>query len=212
MDMQEKTAVKCVIEYKVNTEFDNVVHKRISMICRPQYKNLISHNYVLLAILLYSCTSDIIVGISHIIWHIMRRIRELDITNKVVCSLFSNYIKMMLTHLSLVPHICVNELGQHQFRKWLVAYPAPSHYLNQCWVIDNWTLRNKPQWNSNQNTTLSIHENASENIVCEAAAILSRGRWVNALKPSDVCMRHYARLSLVQTMGYPLFGTKTLQN
>ena len=51
----------------------------------------------------------------------------------------------------------------------------PRHYLNQCCAIDNWTLKNKFQWNSNQNTKLFIHENASENIVCEMAAILSRG-------------------------------------
>ena len=56
----------------------------------------------------------------------------------------------VLTHLPVVPHICVNESGQHWFRSWLVAYSAPSHYLNQCWVIDNWTLRNKPQWHFNQ--------------------------------------------------------------
>ena len=56
-----------------------------------------------------------------------------------------------------------------------IAYPAPSHYLNQCWVIVNW---NKHQWNCTQNTTLFIHENASENIVCEMAAILSRETWV----------------------------------
>ena len=63
-------------------------------------------------------------------------------------------------------------------------YSAPSHYLNQCWIIVNWTLRNKLKRNFNQNTKLFIHENASENIVCEMAAILSRGRrdkraWVN---------------------------------
>ena len=27
---------------------------------------------------------------------------------------------------------------------------APSHYLNQCWVMLNWTLRNKLQWNFNK--------------------------------------------------------------
>ena len=37
---------------------------------------------------------------------------------------------------------------------------------------------NKHQWNFNQNTKLFIHENASKNIVCEMAAILSRWRWV----------------------------------
>ena len=45
-------------------------------------------------------------------------------------------------------------------------------YQNQCWVIDNWTLRNKLQWNFYQNTTFFIHGNASENIVYEMAAIL----------------------------------------
>ena len=55
------------------------------------------------------------------------------------------------------------------------AYSAPSHYLNQCWVIVNRTLRKKVQWNFNQNTKLFIHENASENIVCEMAAVLFRG-------------------------------------
>ena len=29
---------------------------------------------------------------------------------------------------------------------------APSHYLNQCWLLANWTLCNKLQWNFNQNT------------------------------------------------------------
>ena len=78
-----------------------------------------------------------------------------------------------LTHLPLLPHICVSEWGQH----W--SYSTTSHYLNQCWVIVNWTLRNKLQWNFNKNSKLFIHEKASENIVCEMAAILSRGRRVN---------------------------------
>ena len=100
-----------------------------------------------------------------------------------------------LTHLPLVPHTCiwVRESGQLWFRYWLGTYLAPSHYLNQWWNIVNWTLRNKLQWNFNQNTKLFIHEDASENIfctkafihedasvniVCEMATILSRLRWV----------------------------------
>ena len=55
-----------------------------------------------------------------------------------------------------------------------MAYSVPSHYLKQCWVSINWTLRNKLQWNFNWNTNLFIHENASENTVCKMAAILSR--------------------------------------
>ena len=79
---------------------------------------------------------------------------------------------------ALVLHIYVSESGHHWLRKWLVAYSAPSHYLNQWWVIVNWTLRNKLQWNFNQNIKLFIYENASENIVYEMAAILSREGWV----------------------------------
>ena len=45
-------------------------------------------------------------------------------------------------------------------------------------LVDNWILRNKLRWNLDQNTKLFIHKNASENIVCETAAIFSRGRWV----------------------------------
>ena len=39
--------------------------------------------------------------------------------------------------------------------------------------------RNNLRWIFYQNTNLFIQENASENIVCKKAAILSRGRWVN---------------------------------
>ena len=53
----------------------------------------------------------------------------------------------------------------------------------------NWTPGNKLKWNFNQKTKLFIHENASENILCEMVAILWRGRWVNSLRPSDAYMR-----------------------
>ena len=85
------------------------------------------------------------------------------------------------TYNPLVPHICVSKSGQHWFRQWPVAYSAPSHYVKQCWDIVKLTLRNKLKWNFNQNTKLFIHENASECIVYEMAAILSWGRWVNVV-------------------------------
>ena len=50
-----------------------------------------------------------------------------------------------------------------------------SHYLNQCWVIINWTLRNKLQRNCNQSAKFPNRENASENVLCAMASILSRG-------------------------------------
>ena len=96
-----------------------------------------------------------------------------------------------LNPLPLVPHICVSELSKLCFRQWLVAFSASSHYLNQSWFIVNWTLRNKFQWNLNQNTKLFIHKDAFENVVYEMAAILSRGRCVKA----SHCMPYYVRHS-----------------
>ena len=47
-------------------------------------------------------------------------------------------------------HICVGNLNI------IVAWSAPSHYLNQCWDIVNWTLRNKLQWNCKQYSYIFI--------------------------------------------------------
>ena len=69
--------------------------------------------------------------------------------------------------------------NHHWFRQWLVAWSAPSHFLNQCWDIVNWTLRNKLQWNFNRYSNIFIQENAFENGVCERASILSRPQCVN---------------------------------
>ena len=83
-------------------------------------------------------------------------------------------------------HMCVGQPGQHWFREWLVAWTAPSRYLNQCWNIVDMTLRNKLQWNINQNTKLFFHKNVFENVVCEMAAILSRERWVKCMNCCDL--------------------------
>ena len=48
---------------------------------------------------------------------------------------------------------------------------APSHYLNHCWNILNWTLGNKLQWNFKWNSNIFIQENAFENVGCEMASI-----------------------------------------
>ena len=64
------------------------------------------------------------------------------------------------THLLLMLHIWVSKMGQHWFRYWLVACLAPSHYLNRCWLIVNWTHENKFQWKSNQNSIIFIKKNA----------------------------------------------------
>ena len=56
---------------------------------------------------------------------------------------------------------------------------VPSHYLNQCWHIANWTLSNKIKWNFNCNMKIFYQKFAFENIFCEMAAILFRPQSVN---------------------------------
>ena len=46
---------------------------------------------------------------------------------------YGNPTRAPVKSSSVMPQVCVNELDQHWFREWLVAYLAPSHYLNQCW-------------------------------------------------------------------------------
>ena len=77
---------------------------------------------------------------------------------------------------------------------------APSHYLNQCWIIVNWTFGDRLQWNFDKNTNFFIHKNASENIVCKMVSILSRGRWVNSLWPSDAIRWQGTESTLAQVM------------
>ena len=57
-----------------------------------------------------------------------------------------------LTHLPLVSFVCVNELGRHRVMAWRCS--VPSHYLNQCWLIVNWTPGNKVQWTLNRNSVI----------------------------------------------------------
>ena len=70
-------------------------------------------------------------------------------------------------------------INDHWFRQWLATCTAPSHYLNQCWNIVNWTLGNKLKWSLNQNLYIFLQENAFENAVRKTAAILSRPQCVN---------------------------------
>ena len=74
-----------------------------------------------------------------------------------------------------VMHICIGNLNIISSDNGL---SPPSHYLNQCWNIVNWTPRNKLQWNVNRNSNIFIQENPFENGVWKMAAILSRPQCV----------------------------------
>ena len=73
--------------------------------------------------------------------------------------------------------------GAHGIKRklWNVALSVPSHYLNQCRNIVNWSIMNKLQWNFNQNYNIFIQGNVFESVVCEMASILSRPQCVIGL-------------------------------
>ena len=83
-----------------------------------------------------------------------------------------------LTHWGRVMHICVRKLTTIGSDNGFVPWTEPSHYLNQCWYIVNWTLRNMIQLNFSRNQNIFIQEKALQNDICEMASILSRPQCV----------------------------------
>ena len=69
-------------------------------------------------------------------------------------------LKYFVTHPGWVMHIFVRKIKYHWFRYWFVTWSTPSHYLNKCQFIINWTIGKKFQWNLNKNLQLFIPENA----------------------------------------------------
>ena len=57
-------------------------------------------------------------------------------------------------------------------------WTTPSHYLNQCWYIVDWTLGNTLQWNLNRIIYMFIQENKFEKVVWKMAAIYSQPQCV----------------------------------
>ena len=55
-----------------------------------------------------------------------------------------------------------------------LSWSVPSHFLNHCWNIVNWTLANKIQRNLNRNLHIFTQENVIQNVFRKFAAILSR--------------------------------------
>ena len=58
------------------------------------------------------------------------------------------------------------------------AKPLSKPTLGYCQLV---SLGTKILWKFDENTKLFIHENISENVVCEMAAILARGWWVKRI-------------------------------
>ena len=77
------------------------------------------------------------------------------------------------THWGRVTRIC-QLTNQHWFRKWLVAWSAPSHYLNQCWDIVNWKLGT-----NFSELLIEIHTFSFKKMHLKMMSILSRPQCVN---------------------------------
>ena len=99
--------------------------------------------------------------------------------------------------LKPVTHICAGKVGHHLFRWWLIAWSAPSRYLNQCWNIVNWTRRNNFQRNFDRKSNIFIQQNAFEDVFCEMAVILSRSQCVNNWWSSDAYLLSSANWATV---------------
>ena len=62
-----------------------------------------------------------------------------------------------LTHWRRETHIYMRQWTSPSLVQiWLVACSATINYLNQCWLIVNWTTRNKSRWNINWNSNIFI--------------------------------------------------------
>ena len=61
---------------------------------------------------------------------------------------------------------------------------ALSYFLNQFWLIVNWTLRNILQWNFSWYSDICVQQNLLENVVCEMAIILD---WFQCVNPQEEC-------------------------
>ena len=98
-----------------------------------------------------------------------------------------------LTRWGRVTHICVGKLTIIGSDNGL-SPGRYSHYLNQCWNIVNWTLRNKFQWNFNRNSNIFIYENrmkissAKWRSFCPCLNVLTHYfRWLNAKEANPQC-------------------------
>ena len=71
-------------------------------------------------------------------------------------------------------------LSASYMRQWTGPSLVQVNYLNQCWLIVNWTLGNKFQWNLNRNYIIFIQEKPFENVVCQNGGHFVQGRRVKA--------------------------------
>ena len=100
-----------------------------------------------------------------------------DLHHKVISDL--DIGKVGLTHCGLVMPYGNIDLGLYWLRWRLGAcLMAPSHYLNQCWLIISKILWHSPQSNFTARVQAAILYNEFENYTFKTSATSPCGQWV----------------------------------
>ena len=80
-------------------------------------------------------------------------------------------------------------IGSALVQKMACRLIGASHYLNQCWIAVNWTLRNKLRWGFNQNTKTSIMKMHLKLVkwrpICPGRNEMIKMAWVSYLASHD---------------------------
>ena len=92
-------------------------------------------------------------------------------------------------------------LGPNEFIQWLLqkwsdtgstlaqvmacCLMAPSHYLNQCWLIISKVLLLSCEGNFTRDASIINHYNLFENYMSKISFKFPRGQWVNSLKSTQ---------------------------
>ena len=99
-----------------------------------------------------------------------------------------------------------SNLGRHWLRYMAWCLAAPSHYLNQCWLMISEVLWHSPDSNFTENTQDICRWNGFEVYLFETVVKSARGQWVKSLR-SVTHMSLWLGPSLVQIMPRHLIGT-----
>ena len=84
---------------------------------------------------------------------------------------------------------------------------APSHYLNQCWLIISNVQWHSSEGNFTRNNSAIDHWNKLENFLAKISFISPRGQWVNS-SPHAAYMHQWNGSALCQIMAWHKFSDK----
>ena len=109
-----------------------------------------------------------------------------------------------LTLCGLVTSYSIDEEGTSLVHVMTCRLSAPSHYPNQCWLVVEWTLKNKFRWNMNQNTAIYIQEMHLKMLSTK------RRTFCSGLMLSYQCRNPHVKDKTVFNMGIPYLAKTVL--